>query len=281
MRLVRCALAASAFLLSLATIAHADEPSPEVKRQAKAHFKQGRAYQDAGAFDDAIKEYQTAYQLVPLPELLFNIGQAYRLKGDKQSALAAYRRFLEAAPEANGSDEARVHVARITKEMEGDRGKHPDAPPPPPPDPSKVVPTSEPPPTPTTSSEAPAVAVQAGPTNDTAHTMRVAGIASAATGVGAIGLGIIYGVLAQQQSDKVSHARRWDASIQSALDDGNGDQTKMYVFYGVGGALLVAGGALYYYGMHNAAERAQSPPRVSLAPQVGPSGAGMEIRGAF
>src|SRR5262245_32736376 len=95
-------------------------PSSDAKRKAKAYFKQGKAYQDAGAYDDAIAQYRSAYDLVPLPELLFNIGQSYRLKADKGKAVEYYRRYLEAVPEGRGSDEAREHVAKLRRELEVD-----------------------------------------------------------------------------------------------------------------------------------------------------------------
>ena len=56
----------------------------------------------------SIKEYQAAYDLAPLPELLFNLGQVYRLKGDKQKALDHYGKYLVVAP--NGPVAADVEV---------------------------------------------------------------------------------------------------------------------------------------------------------------------------
>jgi tetratricopeptide (TPR) repeat protein len=97
--------------------AHA-APSESAKQKARSHFRQGKAYQDAGAYDDAVREYEAAYKLAPLPQLLFNIGQAQRLKGDKQKALEAYQRFLAAAPDDPFADEARTHVATIKLKIE-------------------------------------------------------------------------------------------------------------------------------------------------------------------
>jgi tetratricopeptide (TPR) repeat protein len=88
-------------------------PETTAVKQAKAHYAQGRADQDAGAWDDAVAEYQAAYKLAPLPKFLFNIGQCQRLKGDKQKAIEAYEGYLAAAPEGELSDEARDHVASL------------------------------------------------------------------------------------------------------------------------------------------------------------------------
>lgn len=94
------------------SVAEARKPAP-VPAAARAHFKQGRAYQEAGAWKDAIAEYEKAYALAPLPELLYNIGQCHRLGSDKPKAIAAYQRYLAAAPEGAFADEARSHIAAL------------------------------------------------------------------------------------------------------------------------------------------------------------------------
>lgn len=94
------------------------KPTPEAIRQAKSHFKQGKAFLDQKLYDDAIRELQQAYELSPLPELLFNIAQAYRLKGDNDKALATYQQFLQLEPDGALPDEARTHVAYLTADKE-------------------------------------------------------------------------------------------------------------------------------------------------------------------
>jgi len=88
-------------------------PSGPAMKEAKAHFAQGKSLQDAGKWDDAIREYEAAYKLVPLPQLQFNIGQCQRLKGDKQKAIAAYEAFVAAAPDDAHADEAREQIASL------------------------------------------------------------------------------------------------------------------------------------------------------------------------
>lgn len=100
-------------LMALASVAHADP-----RKEAKAHFAQGKAYHDAGAYDDAIKEYDVAYKLAPLPPILFNIAQCYRLKGDKKDALDYYQRYVTAQPEGDIADEAREHIANLKLRLE-------------------------------------------------------------------------------------------------------------------------------------------------------------------
>lgn len=89
-----------------------DKPDTET---ARTRYKQGKAFLDAKLYDDAIHEFEAAYQIAPVPELLFNIAQADRLKGDAAKAIEMYRRYIEQAPNGSGADEARLHIANLTK----------------------------------------------------------------------------------------------------------------------------------------------------------------------
>lgn len=93
-------------------------PSKEALRAARAHFKQGRAFYEAGVYSDAVREYERAFALAPLPELLFNIGQAHRMRGAKPEAIAAYDRYLKAVPEGPLAEEARNHVAMLRSRIQ-------------------------------------------------------------------------------------------------------------------------------------------------------------------
>jgi tetratricopeptide (TPR) repeat protein len=117
-------------LLLAAAPALARPPSEETLK-SKAHFKQGQAFYDSGQFAKAVDEYLAAYQLTPLPPLLFNIAQAYRMSEQWEKAAEYYRRYLEAAPDAAPSDEARRHVAEIAKRLDAARAATPPQPPPP------------------------------------------------------------------------------------------------------------------------------------------------------
>lgn len=101
--------------------ARADEVSilieDDGRAVAKAHFEQGRAFQDARAYDRAVIEYQAAYAIAPQPELLFNIGQCYRLGGQPRSAVLYYQRYLQLVADGGASEEARAHVVALRREI--------------------------------------------------------------------------------------------------------------------------------------------------------------------
>ncbi len=98
-------------------------PSAKVLRAAKAHFKQGRAHYSAGNYALAIKEYTKAHRMTPRPLLLFNIGQAYRLKGDKAQAIVAYQRYLAVVKGGSIAEEARNHIAALQLKLRVERAE--------------------------------------------------------------------------------------------------------------------------------------------------------------
>ncbi len=114
--MTRRAVTLSLFLVlavAFGTPSLARKPSAKVLAAAKAHFKQGKAYYEAGAYGNAVKAYEKAYTLVSLPKLLFNIGQAYRMQRDKPKAVTAYQRYLAVVSVGTLADEARAHIATL------------------------------------------------------------------------------------------------------------------------------------------------------------------------
>jgi tetratricopeptide repeat protein len=108
--------------------------------------KQARVAYDLGNYDEAASRYEAAYRLVQDPALLYNIGQAYRLAGRTEKALAAYKGFLRTAPP---DDPNRAPVEGRIAELE--RGLR--APPPSEPRPPPVEPPAPSPPLPPAASE--------------------------------------------------------------------------------------------------------------------------------
>src|SRR4051812_33956411 len=83
-------------VLLLAGGAFADEAA----QKAKEHYQRGTTLYDLQRYVEAAGEYEQAYELKHEPALLFNIGQAYRLAGDAQRAIGAYRSYLRRVPDS-------------------------------------------------------------------------------------------------------------------------------------------------------------------------------------
>lgn len=97
----------------------------DLKDQAKRDVSAGLTAQSAGRYDEAIALYKKAYAAIPHPELLFNLGQAYRLKGDVETALEYYRRYLAAEPSGRVAGDANRWVSELGKRL-ADRKREQD-----------------------------------------------------------------------------------------------------------------------------------------------------------
>lgn len=68
----------------------ADDATTEL---ARGHAETGGRYYQLGRYDDAAREFRTAYELSRSPELLFNLARALENAGRDREALDAYGRF--------------------------------------------------------------------------------------------------------------------------------------------------------------------------------------------
>jgi tetratricopeptide (TPR) repeat protein len=106
-------------ILLLASAAHAGPDAP-AKREASTHYKQGKAYFQAGAYDKAVAEFRAAYDIAPANPILFNIARSYQLAGDKKQAVDWYGKYLGAEPDGALADEARGYLAELVKALDAD-----------------------------------------------------------------------------------------------------------------------------------------------------------------
>src|SRR5579859_3277223 len=97
-------------ILLVCGAAGADEPA---ERKAHLFSDQGMERFRKGDYDAAITAFQSANALAPRPILLFNLGQAYRLKGDCRRALDSYRAYLDVAPDATNRPRVEAFIANL------------------------------------------------------------------------------------------------------------------------------------------------------------------------
>jgi tetratricopeptide (TPR) repeat protein len=264
-----------ALALLCAGSAAAQTPSREARRQAEAHFRAGDDYHRRGKYDQAIDEYLAAYDLAPLPLLLYNVGQAYRLKGDKRKALSYYERYLAADPNGARATQATLHAEALRKAIDAEAPAPEPAPEPaptpvPPPEPAPV-PLPTPAPVHVPAAPPPPPVVEAEPRSGGGG-LRAAGLVVGGAGVVCVGLGVYFGLQARSLSDEVSSTYSSDK-----VADGEAADRNMLIFYGAGAGALVTGGVLYWLGAH--ASAADAP--VAVAPVLAPTRAGLEVRGRF
>lgn len=119
--------------------AHADDDA--TTRVAKKAFERGEKLFALGKFDEALAQYQRAYDAKPLPGLLFNIGQCHRNLGDFEAAIFSFKKYLKAAPEADNREQVEEYIVDLEAEQDKataqrfgltDRDRRRDEAPPPP-----------------------------------------------------------------------------------------------------------------------------------------------------
>lgn len=77
----------------------------DAETQARTRFEAGRTSFAAGEYEEALHDFERAYELSPRPELLYNIGSAAERSAHDQGALDAYRAFVIALPDHESRDD--------------------------------------------------------------------------------------------------------------------------------------------------------------------------------
>jgi tetratricopeptide (TPR) repeat protein len=134
--MIRLVAAKLAFLLVVTSVvltlpvrpAHAAAASGSAEdaamKRAQGHFRKGEKLFALGRFEDALAEYQKAFEEYPLPEFLFNIGQCHRNLGDYDEAIFSFRKYLRLKPEAENRDATEELIA----ELEAEKARNPSRP---------------------------------------------------------------------------------------------------------------------------------------------------------
>ncbi len=74
---------------------HAAEADKSEEGEAERVFEEATKQYNLGNFQVALKGYQKAYDLLPLPAFLFNIGQCYRNLGQYDRATFSFEIYLK------------------------------------------------------------------------------------------------------------------------------------------------------------------------------------------
>ncbi len=113
-------LASSSWLALSAPVAAQDDAATEddTEDEARWRFERARVDFEAGQYQEALDNFERAYELSQHAELLFNIGQcAARLAMDER-ALEAFQSYLDQMPDAVNREDVEIRIrelrARIT-----------------------------------------------------------------------------------------------------------------------------------------------------------------------
>jgi hypothetical protein len=280
------AVAACALIASAGAGGRADAAGRDPRElQAKTACLGGRP-------DKGIEILAELYAETNDPTYIYNQARCFEQNGRWQEALGRFHEYLRKAPDATAEEKADVatHISQIEERLRvagpgaqtapppqpaappgpptaaPPPGAAPAAPPPSPPPPPGAAPVPAPVPAP-----GPDLGPAPPPAADSARTLRIAGIATAAAG-GAFFIGGLYmGARAQSLADEVSEDAKRGVFDRGKYDDGERAETLQWVGYIVGAVAIGGGATLYYLGRRRAAK--DTPTAVSLLPNIGGGGA--------
>jgi tetratricopeptide (TPR) repeat protein len=283
-------------LLSVgASAARAADVTPQQKQEMKSLYERATRAYDVGKYNEAIEEYQKAYEIGGDPPMLYNIAQAYRLNDQPGEAVRFYRRYLQRAPNARNKDDVERKIAEQEKIVEDRRKAQAAVTPPPAPPPVTTPPPSTTPAAPppvTVGPPAPTPAVTPTPepvTGETpppapvgessgGKTLKIVGIAAIGVGVLAEVGSLIFGKIAKDKGDSLTTMSdlptkvQFDPSIQQA---GKNAQTAQIALGVTAGVAAVAGVIMVIVGSTSGdSAPAEAPPastaRATVAPSIAP-----------
>jgi hypothetical protein len=111
------ALVTAAILAGGAGAARAAEAKkPDAHAAAVDHFEKGKKLGEVGRYEDSIKEFEEAYLLEPLPDILLNIALNHRYLKHLDKAIELYQRYLRLKPDAANRKEVEKLIAELEKE---------------------------------------------------------------------------------------------------------------------------------------------------------------------
>jgi hypothetical protein len=275
-------------VLCIVAPAHAEDVNA-----AREHYRKGTTLFDLQKFGEAAHEYELAYEAKDDPALLFNIAQSYRLAGDSQRALGAYKAYLRRVPHPSNSDEVYKRIAELQKLV--DQQKRTQEAPPmgtlPVETKGATEPTTPAQPTtpPTTPAQpatpqvapapAPVITTTTSPAADarSGRIKQIAGIGTAGLGVACLAVGVAMVVVAKNTSNDITNAPPntvFSPSKESAVKTDSAVGVTMLV---VGGVAAATGATLFVLGRRES-QRAR---RMALVPAVGRGSAGVALFGHF
>jgi hypothetical protein len=116
-------IAALVVVLVAAAPALGQKPAARA-RNATTHAEKGQRYYDIQRWDDAIREFEAAYEVGGDPSYLYNLAQAHRKAGHTGEAIRYYELYLSRVPTAPN----RASIEQLVAELKASQPAAPPAP---------------------------------------------------------------------------------------------------------------------------------------------------------
>ena len=89
--------------------------------EAKALFQAGRFAFEDGRYEEALKNFERAYELSKRPQLLYNVGTAADRLRQNEKALKAFKEYLKKVPKSPNRREVEGRIRFLEKEVADDK----------------------------------------------------------------------------------------------------------------------------------------------------------------
>jgi len=282
-------LRAVALALVIAPAMALAQPSAKDKQKASDLVKKAIAKSQAGDHQAAADLYLEAYDIIPQPLLLSNIGSEYQQLKKHVEAMKYFCKYIEADPTgsnlAYATAQARtlyIELGGVTTVEDKDLCKPIVKPPPDPPPRSSVGTRST---TSATSSldRDDSTASDEPTDTDTSESktnpLRYVGLGVGIAGAGLFGLGVYYALEAKKISDQITNhdpMEPWPSNIKQLEADGESFEKKQVGFMVAGGIAVVTGVTIFLV-----AKPKRASERVTLVPTATQDSVGVTALGRF
>jgi len=270
-------------LCSLSSAGAEPPPSAAKRVEARAKYDSGLRLFDIGKYDDAATEFEAAYTLSGSPEILYNVGQSYRLAQKYDKALLFYRSYIRrmASPANRVEVERRITEltalidqqkkaveATPTTTIRTPQDEQPDGTKPHTTDGGRVPP--------------PVVIVPVEPPKPPPRWMKplgfaFLGVAVAGIAVGAAGLALSSSASSDVHNAAAAGTNPFSADLKNKESQGKSFDSMGIAGFAVGGVFAVAGAVT----LGIAYKRSKASRQARVAPLLGPGVAGAMVMGAF
>lgn len=92
-------------------------PEGDPTAKAKLLYQQGQTEFELGHYKDAIAKWEEAYRLRPVPQALYNMGQAYAKMGQLEEAAHAYKAMIAKLKSGKNVELARQRLIQVEEEL--------------------------------------------------------------------------------------------------------------------------------------------------------------------
>ena len=262
-----------------------------LKVSAEKAKAEGDSDAAARLFQESAEQYQAAYDLVPHPLMLYNLAQVYRLAGEAERALQFYEDFLKTDPEGEAADFARKYVKILERKVANAKARDAAN------EEQDWLPDEE------EENEDGEDDFEFDDDEDDEEaggkgshaggsaSMRYGGLGLAAAGLASIAVGVKFGLDARNISncltnypnscDKAYPPGMWNDEALLLQEEGRVAEQRMFILTGVGAALIVGGGVLYYLGGEKSRATDSDRSALRLTPSIDAHSAGWSLAGRF